>query len=182
MRHALLNEEISQISAFWMRQEVENFLDTQVPEYFWHIPASSSGKYHPTYALGEEGLVRHTKAAVKIAVALLSLEQYRTYFTQEMRDAIIAALILHDTFKSGISQESNTKFSHPLIASQAVRSSCSTYFADLICPMIESHMGEWNISKYEEGELPKPLTDPEKFVHMCDYLASRKFLEVIFEE
>ena len=35
-----------------------------LPDYFFEIPASSTGKYHPSYALGTGGLVRHTKAAV----------------------------------------------------------------------------------------------------------------------
>ena len=46
----------------------------------------------------------------------------------------------------------------------------------LIAELVESHMGEWNYSV-----LPKPKTDLQKFVHECDYLASRKFLEVNFE-
>ena len=33
-----------------------------LPAYFFTVPASSSGKYHPSYALGDGGLVRHTKA------------------------------------------------------------------------------------------------------------------------
>ena len=51
----------------------------------------------------------------------------------------------------------------------------------LICAMIESHMGPWNTHPYTKEEiLPKPKTKYENFVHMCDYLASRKFLDVKF--
>ena len=32
-----------------------------LPDYFFHEAASSTGKYHPSYALGDGGLVRHTK-------------------------------------------------------------------------------------------------------------------------
>ena len=39
-------------------------------------------------------------------------------------------------------------------------------------------MGQWNKNKYSKIELPKPELEPQKFVHMCDYLASRKWLEV----
>lgn len=28
-----------------------------LPDYFFTVPASSSGKYHPSYALGDGGLV-----------------------------------------------------------------------------------------------------------------------------
>lgn len=38
-----------------------------LPDYFFTVPASSSGKYHPSYALADGGLVRHTDAAVIIA-------------------------------------------------------------------------------------------------------------------
>ena len=41
-----------------------------LPDYFFDVAASSTGKYHPTYALGNGGLVRHTKAAVRIAFEL----------------------------------------------------------------------------------------------------------------
>lgn len=51
-----------------------------VPKYFFEIPASSSGKYHPSYALGEGGLVRHTKAAIAIAQEFLKLEMYLNFF------------------------------------------------------------------------------------------------------
>ena len=30
-----------------------------LPSYFFTIAASSTGKYHPQYALGEGGLLRH---------------------------------------------------------------------------------------------------------------------------
>ena len=42
-------------------------------------------------------------------------------------------------------------------------------------------MGEWNESKRSSVVLPKPETDIQKFVHMCDYLASRKDIEVLFD-
>ena len=43
-----------------------------LPEYWFHEAASSTGKYHPTYALGEGGLLRHSKAAIRIGYELLS--------------------------------------------------------------------------------------------------------------
>ena len=52
----------------------------------------------------------------------------------------------------------------------------------LLCSLIESHMGQWNKDNYTNKEiLPKPVTKLQRFVHMCDYLASRKFLDVQFE-
>ena len=42
------------------------------PDYFFQIPASSTGKYHPKFTLGDGGLVRHVKVAVLIAKDLLT--------------------------------------------------------------------------------------------------------------
>ena len=44
----------------------------KLPDYFFEIPASSTGKYHPAYATTEHGLVKHTKVAVRIAYVLLN--------------------------------------------------------------------------------------------------------------
>ena len=45
-----------------------------LPDYFFHEAASSTGKYHPSYALGDGGLVRHTKAAVRVAMNYLVIQ------------------------------------------------------------------------------------------------------------
>ena len=53
---------------------------------------------------------------------------------------------------------------------------------EFMCSVIESHMGPWNTHPYTKEEiLPIPKDKYQNFVHMCDYLASRKFLDVKFE-
>ncbi len=48
---------------------------------------------------------------------------------------------------------------------------------------IATHMGQWNTDfKTKKEVLDKPKTGIQKFIHMCDYLASRKCLEFNFEE
>ncbi|KOC40970.1 hypothetical protein ADU86_13680, partial [Clostridium botulinum] len=79
-----------------------------LPDYFWEVPASSTGKYHPQYALGEGGLVRHTKGAVKIALELFNNHTVQD-FTSIQKDIIISALLLHDGCKSGIEKSRYTK-------------------------------------------------------------------------
>ena len=65
-----------------------------LPDYFFEVAASSSGKYHPSYALGKGGLVRHTKAAVRIAIELFRCETVTGHFSDDVKDVIISALIL----------------------------------------------------------------------------------------
>ena len=46
--------------------------------------------------------------------------------------------------------------------------------------LIASHMGPWNIDERGNKILPLPVRYDEKFVHACDYLASRDFLNIKF--
>ena len=149
-----------------------------VYSYFYKVAASSTGKYHPTYALGEGGLLRHTIAATKIACDIVNLEMFE--LTDDEKDYIICALLLHDTCKHGIPETKYTVHDHPLQAAELVMTFCSKEFANNVAPLIASHMGQWTTSKYDKTVLPKPETKMQKIVHLCDYLASRKYLEVIF--
>ena len=91
-----------------------------LPDYFFEIPASSTGKYHPEFAATEHGLVKHTKVATRIAYELLNNPGLNN-FTDSEKDIIIMALVLHDGFKSGKIKEKYTRFDHPLLASEYVR-------------------------------------------------------------
>jgi hypothetical protein len=154
-----------------------------LPDYFYHVPASSTGKYHPNYALGEGGLYRHVKASVGIARDL-----FRIYnFTIDEQDIVITSLILHDGFKQGITGATrNTIHTHPIVASKMLREKVKTEtseeanFLETICSNIESHMGCWTTSKWDKTILPEPKTEIQRFVHLCDYLSSRKSLEYNF--
>ncbi len=157
-----------------------------LPDYFFHMPASSTGKYHPAYALGDGGLVRHTKVVVRIGKELLENNSIGNIFKPEEKDILLMAMILHDGVKSGIPQEQYCRFDHPLLASKLVRDhreelTLSDEEIDLLCNAIEAHMGEWNKDYNGNEILPKPSNRYQKFVHMCDFLASKKFLKVEFD-
>ena len=169
------------------------YMIAELPDYFFVVPASSTGKYHPEYSLGEGGLVRHTKSAVLIAKTLLDLEQYQSEYSEEERDIILTALLLHDGVKHGLNGSKYTVSTHPtemvdFINNFIIKKDLNPWddmitTIQLICKCIATHMGEWN-KDYKTGEevLDKPETNMQKFVHMCDFLASRKFLEVNFEK
>jgi len=154
-----------------------------LPDYFYHVPASSTGKYHPDFALGDGGLYRHVRAAVAIAVDLFRVRNY----TLDEQDIIITALILHDGYKQGLTGVTGyTTHSHPLTASHVLKEKIITENEEgnqalkIICDCIETHMGQWNISNRDKTILPIPETPMQLFVHDCDYLASRKDIEVKF--
>lgn len=169
----------------------------QLPDYFYEVAASSTGKYHPSYALGEGGLVRHTIAAVRIAEELFKNETIQN-FDEHQKDVIRVSLLLHDGVKHGLDGSQYTVATHPLEVCEYLE---NRYYEvdeeelpDEVIEIIEdgpweqidncirSHMGQWN-TDYKTGEeiLPKPESDIQKFVHLCDYLASRKMLEVNFD-
>ena len=68
------NNMIAPILATIVNEDIREFAQMLVeglPSYIWEVGASSTGKYHPAFSLGEGGLLRHTKVAVKIAKVLL---------------------------------------------------------------------------------------------------------------
>lgn len=189
MKSDCFSGEIALISDKRLKEFLIAYLEECVPPYFYVVPASSSGKYHPKYALGVGGLVRHTKACVKIAEDLLSLEQNEV-LNECYHDDIIFALIVHDTFKQGLKKEGgHTRFEHPIYSASAVQLFADKFYPELsdrvgnITAMVMSHMGQWHRSAKSVVVLPKPQTEAEKFVHMCDYLASRQYItvDVIYE-
>lgn len=58
----IFNRYINEIGDPKIQEIVEECLQ-KCPKEFYTMPASTTGKYHPPFALGEGGLVRHTLAA-----------------------------------------------------------------------------------------------------------------------
>ena len=176
-------QEISYVKSESKRRYLE-YLINLLPDYFFIIPASSTGKYHPKFASTQNGLVKHTKVAVRIAYDLFETVNN---LTDNDKDLIIMALIMHDGLKKGIIEEENTRFDHPLLVSKLIMENANKLEMGIddvrkMCMMIESHMGRWNTSKYSDTELPIPVNEIQRFVHRCDYLASRKYLNVRFNK
>ena len=147
-----------------------------LPDYFFSVPASSIGKYHPSFASGE---------AVKIACELFNDKSLTGAYTSSEKDLMILSLILHDGLKSGLEKSEFTRFDHPILVCNFIMDNKDKLTLierelDFMCHVISSHMGPWNTSKYSDAILPEPESRQQKLVHMCDYLASRKFLDVRF--
>ena len=177
-------KELSYLKIEKYKQNAEILINL-LPDYFFEVPASSTGKYHPSFALGEKGLVRHTKVAVKIAYELLNNPSIGDIFKDEEKDLMILGIILHDGLKSGLEKSQYTLFDHPLLISNYIKENKDKLTLTdneilFLTNVIESHMGPWNKNEYSNVVLPIPKNKYQKFVHMCDYLASRKFLDVKF--
>lgn len=168
-------------------KENAKILINLLPDYFFKVAASSTGKYHPNFALGDGGLVRHTKAAVRIAYEILSDNSIGDIFTSDEKDLMIISIIMHDGLKHGKTEEKYTRFDHPILMANFIKENKNLLTLkdseiEFISSAISSHMGPWNTNPYSDVILPLPKNKYQKFVHMCDFLASRKFLDITFND
>ena len=182
----LLEKEINYINNPRYKKSAE-VLVSLLPDYFFSVPASSTGKYHPSFAAGDKGLLKHTKVAVRIAKEFFTDESITGAYSNNEKDLMILALIMHDGLKSGFEKSEYTKFEHPLLVCDFIKENkekleLNEKEIEFLCHVISSHMGPWNTNNYSSMVLPKPSSTHQRFVHMCDFLASKKFLDVKFDE
>ena len=167
-------KELNLIKNEDLREFTRQYLDDVVPDYFYEVGASSSGKYHPKFSQGKGGLVRHTKAVVKVCAELLNLNLY-AYMPDEYKDYGIVACILHDTAKYGIGDYNPKAYNeHAVNAAFMIAEEWDGYF-DVPCPeyllsAVRTHMGQWGADR--------PFTRIDNLVHMADYMASRSFIDI----
>jgi hypothetical protein len=156
-------------------------------DLFWKIPSSFSGKYHPSDEHGEGGNVLHTKRVVRIAWYMS--ESYS--LSQEEKDIVIAACLLHDLCKGvheGGSDDCRYDPMHPYTVGNFI-SSCqekdkkfasesesSTLFlsediVQSILRLVRCHLGPWS-------PIPEtyPITYLDYIVHLSDNIASKVHL------
>lgn len=149
-------------------------------DYFFVVPASSSGKYHPPFDLGDGGLVRHTRLVAYMAKSLAESYCFSDYDT----DCLIVAALAHDIKKQGNGDTGHTVWDHPILAMHYVQEIYGkTNFnvpadtIEKISNAVSSHMGKWgNEPRFCKGNtpLPMPVTEFDKALQAADYVASRK--------
>ena len=187
------NNMVAPILATIVNEDIREFAKVLVdglPAYIWEVGASSTGKYHPEYSLGVGGLMRHQIAVVRFLNYFFDLEQYSVPFGSRKMDLMRVAGLVHDGRKSGeqsdYERSKYTKFEHPMQMANVVRSYEGKYLnheeLEFIAHCIESHMGQWTTDKKSSAVLPKPEDVYQHFVHLADYLASRKDLTMAFDK
>lgn len=171
----LLSYEVAQIDDFDIREFVKKTLDTVDPIHSIK-PASSTGKYHPKYASGEGGLIRHIKVTVRNVIELIRA----TPAVESEKDELIAAAILHDMWKYPEGRDHEfTAFDHPALGGQW----CKDHGFDTIGRLIAAHQGIWTTSRQMPGfENEQPRKFDEWLLHWSDLLASRTYLRCDFDE
>lgn len=179
--HEVFKDELALITTEDIRSFTSKALDI-LPPYFWTMPASTTGKYHPASSLGEGGLVRHTKTALKIAEVLFRFATLGDYSALQ-KDCIRSALVLHDGVKKGPTS-AYTVHEHPLLVCELIRNNEEVYntvepkVAEAILAGIASHMSSWNTDKRSKVVLPLPEKPYQVFIALCDYLSAQKIFNI----
>ena len=185
-RETLFKKEIEYIESKDLKEAFIKLLDL-LPDYWLTEAASSTGKYHPEYALGKGGLLRHSKAAMRIGYELLEDPCIGEKYTKRQKDLLLMSLLVHDGLKLGLPQEKYTRFDHPILMADFILKNkeeigLSSEEAEFMASVIRTHMGPWTTDYNGNEVLEKPKTKYQTFVHMCDYLASRKCLLLPFDK
>lgn len=168
-------QELNLIKNPDIKQFTLDVFEKLTPDYFWTVPCSTSGKYHPKISLGVGGLIRHVKLAVWWGLELakaMEMEQYQ--------DEMVAALLLHDLIKNGKGLDVNgyplergVTGTHGVDLANRIfdldKQLLRPYWTQRIMDGIAKHMGIWTTNNKF-----KPKTPFENLIHLADYCASRK--------
>jgi 23S rRNA maturation-related 3'-5' exoribonuclease YhaM len=171
----LLAYEVAQIDNIEIANFVRKTLDDVHPDHRIK-PASSTGKYHPKFASGEGGLIRHIKVVVRNVLDLVRAAPA----VESEKDELVAAAILHDMWKYPEGRDHEfTAFDHPKLGGDY----CKEHGFETIGRLIAAHQGIWITSRQMPGfENEQPRKFDEWVLHYADYMASRAYYDCKFDE
>jgi len=148
------------------------------PDYFFvDCPASSSGKYHPIDELGADGTILHTKKVFTVAYQLC-----RGLKCESNRDEIIAACLIHDLRKQGMTKTGHTAKNHPKLAADLVEEvqQATQMLSEKSYQIIRNacgyHYGPWSTKEWLKDL--NEYSREELVVYLSDYIASKREIHV----
>lgn len=150
------------------------------------IPSSTSLKYHNATQCQPGGQILHELMVAKVMNYLLGLEYLQNKYPKpKQRDCLRIAVIMHDCCKTNGGQY--TVHEHPLLGGKFVEECEVEHDIDIklkkyINRLIQSHSGQWTTSNRSETVLPKPETDDQFLIHLCDYLSSRSDIDMTYSQ
>lgn len=148
-----------------IRSDTVETVSRMVPDYFFEVPASSSGKYHNPFCRGTHGLWIHV---LMVATAYERLA--RSWYAQDRitsweYDCGRAAVLCHDLLKYGheYNEGDHSVDNHDILAAEWIRHNAE--MPDEVPHAVARHNGIWY-----DG--PAPETDLDDLVHAADMVAS----------
>lgn len=177
----LFREFLNTFETDELRLFSEDLLEAQ-DDCNYTIPASTSGKYHNPTQCQPGGQMYHVLFVCKVMEMILALEYMKEKYPKpKQRDCLRVAVLFHDSKKTG--GGAYTTRDHPLLGAKFVRETKVEHdikpeLKKYIGRLIESHSGSWN----EDGMMPKPESDDQFLVHLCDMFGSRAFFDMKYSE
>lgn len=137
-----------------------------LPDYF--LEPSNNGSTNIIVLL--------TRSSLAYANELFHLEFFREKFQMSERDCIRSALFLCDGLFYGQGEEKKQVFLHPELMSNYIRDNVWEKYLPFfvrkdIADIVQTHSGQWNV--FGDKTLRKPITEMEKFAHMCVFMSGR---------
>jgi len=168
--------ELESINSLEIRKFTLTMLEN-APDYFWKIPASNTGKYHPKDELGEGGTVLHTRKAVKIGNELC-----RAFNIREVpRDCILSAILIHDLCKNGYPDNAGFMVQGHGYLLTNIATKAKIFNPDqpevypyIVLSLASTHMGRWD-HPYSTAE---PSSTSQLIVQLADYFVSRRYVSI----
>jgi hypothetical protein len=165
-------------------QAFAQFCLDKAPLYFWLVPSSSTGKYHPPQSNGRGGLVRHVKAMLVFCETFIRMNS----LTGDDADCARVACLTHDIVKYGPNDtplphttkdhdRQGALFVHQLgqlfNAERAEDKRVPDATLRLICGGIAWHAGQWASKQPNSPKrYPTDFTLLEQTVHQADMAAA----------
>lgn len=164
-RHEVLRKlpELKEINDDALKEDTIYTFVELCPDYFWEVPASSSGRYHPKGHRENRGLWLHTKRAFTLYQRFAPSMKLQDKLTPQELDYGRAAILLHDMYKYGWPKQDHTTKDHDVVCAEKLRE--GQYIHEDVIGCVETHNGPWY-----KG--PSPRTDLEQAHHLSDMAAS----------
>lgn len=172
-------------------EEIRNYckdMIEEIPDYIFTIPSSTSFKYHNKTQCQPHGQIFHILMFGEIMNYILGLEYVQERCSDpRRRDCLRCTPIFHDAIKCGLNGSQYTVHEHPILAGEWVRNTVVEHDVDVdtksfIARLCESHSGQWTSTNRSKTILPKPETEEQFLVHLCDYLSSRSNLDMAYTD
>jgi len=137
------------------------------PEYFWTLPTSSTGKYHPEDESGKHGNWIHTKRVFSTYQDSADSLINAGLIDSNDKQAGMAAALLHDMLKYGFpdAEGEHTIKYHDVLGAAYVRQ--YTDLPEKVAELIETHNGAWHVG-------PEPRNVHEWCHHFADMGAAQR--------
>jgi len=168
-----------------MRLFCEDLLDAQL-DMNMTMPSSTSFKYHNKTQCEPGGQAYHVLMVGTVMNYILGLEYIQNKFPKsKQRDCMRIAALCHDICKTN--GGTYTVHEHPILSGEYVEKTPVKHDIDVrlkqyINRLIQSHSGSWTESKRSKVVLPKPESDDQFLVHLCDFLSSRNNIDMIYSD